>query len=46
MKNIENEMPDITKLATNAAPNAKINRLKMKYLVLLSQLLLLLLMLK
>ena len=28
MKNIENEIPDITKLATNAAPNAKINEIK------------------
>ena len=25
MKNLENEIPDITKLATNTAPNAKIN---------------------
>ena len=36
MKNVENEMPDITKLATNTAPNAKINRLKVKYLILLT----------
>ena len=28
MKNIENEMPDITKLAINTAPNAKINEIE------------------
>ena len=28
MKNIENEMPDITKLAINTATNAKINKIE------------------
>ena len=36
MKNIENEIPDITNLATNTAFNAKINVVKKKYVLLLT----------
>ena len=36
MKDIEGKIADITKLATNATLNAKINEVKAKYLVLLT----------
>ena len=36
IKNIEDKIPDITNLATNTTLNAKVMRLKTKYLVLLS----------
>ena len=43
MENIKSKIPDITKLATNTNLNDKINKLKGKYLILLTHLLLLLL---
>ena len=46
IKNIEDEIPDITNLDTNATVNAKINEVKNKNLVLLNWLPMLLLMLK
>ena len=36
IKNIEDKIPDITNLATNFTHNAKINDVKVKYLVLLT----------
>ena len=36
IKNIEDKIPDITNLATETTLNAKINVLKVKYLVLLT----------
>ena len=36
IKNIEDKIPDITNLATNASLNAKINEVKDKYQVLLT----------
>ena len=36
VKNIEDKIPDITNLATETTLNAKINVLKVKYLVLLT----------
>ena len=46
IKNIEDEILDITNLDTNATVNAKINEVKNKNLVLLNWLPMLLLMLK
>ena len=46
IKNIEDKTPDITNLATNTNLNAKVMRLKAKYLILLTQQQLLLLTLK
>ena len=46
IKNIEDEILDITNLDTNATVNAKINEVKNKNLVLLTWLPMLLLMLK
>ena len=36
IKNIEDKIPDITNLKTNISLNAKINKVKIKYLVLLT----------
>ena len=36
IKTIEDKVPDITKLLTNASLNAKIKGLKVKYLILLT----------
>ena len=36
IKNIEDKIPDITNLTTKTALNAKVNRLKVKYLILLT----------
>ena len=46
IKNIEDKIPDITNLAVNTTLNSKKSEVKNKYLVLLTQLQLLLLMLK
>ena len=46
IKNIEDKIPDITNLAVNITLNSKKSEVKNKYLVLLTQLQLLLLMLK
>ena len=46
IKDIEDKIPDIINLATNATLNATINEVKTKYLVLLTELQLQLLMLK
>ena len=46
IKNIEDKIPDITNLAVNTTLNSKRSEVKNKYLVLLTQLQLLLLMLK
>ena len=46
IKDIKDIIPDIANLATNTKHNAKINEVKTKYIVLLTELQLLLLMLK
>ena len=45
MKTIEDKIPDITNLAAQTTPNAKINEVKVKHLALLTSLLKLLLIL-